>query len=74
MPLEIMTNPANPRGQLLNLREAAKHLGISESHLRRVLLDGKGPPALKRPGSNQWRFWSVELDAWMESGRVSRSA
>jgi excisionase family DNA binding protein len=72
--MQIMTNPKNPRGQLLHMREAAKSLRISESHLRRLLLDGKGPPAFKRPGSNQWLFWGSELDAWMESGRVSRSA
>ena len=71
--LQILTNSANSRGRLLNLRETAKHLGMSESHLRRRLLDGKGPPALKRPGSNHWHFWSKELDAWIESGRV-RSA
>jgi predicted DNA-binding transcriptional regulator AlpA len=71
--LQIMTNPKNPRGQLLNLRETAKRIAMSESHLRRLLLDGKGPPALKLPGTNRWHFWSFEVDAWVESGRV-RSA
>ena len=63
--LQIMTNPKNPRGQLLNLREAAgSHGQMSESHcLQPASYDGKGPPALKLPGTNRWHFWANELDA-----------
>jgi len=66
--------PPNPKGQLLQLRGAAQRSGIHEDSLRRLLLTGKGPPAFKRPGSNRWLFWSGEIDSWLESGRVSRSA
>ena len=62
------------RGRLIVLREAAKRGHMSESHLRRLLLDGKGPPALKRPGSNHWLFWTEEIDAWLESGRVKHQS
>jgi hypothetical protein len=56
--------------RLIQLREAAERGHMSESHLRRLLLDGKGPPALKRPGSTHWLFWTDEFDLWLESGRV----
>ena len=62
------------RGRLIVLREAAKRGHMSESHLRRLLLDGKGPPALKRPGSNHWLFWASEVDDWLESGRVKKES
>lgn len=58
------------RGRLIQMREAAEHGHMSESHLRRLLLDGKGPPAFKRPGSNRWLFWTGEFNAWLESDRV----
>ena len=60
------------RGRLITLREAADRGHMSESHLRRLLLDARGPPALKRPGSNHWLFWTAEFDAWLESGRVKQ--
>lgn len=64
----------SPRGQLLPLREAAQRVGIHPESLRRLLLNGQGPPAVKRPGSNRWFLWSNELDAWFESGRVTPPA
>ena len=68
-----MTQASSDRGRLIQLREAAERGHMSESHLRRILLDGKGPPAIKRPGSNHWLFWTDEFDAWLESGRVKRA-
>ena len=60
--------------RLIQLREAAERCDMGIETLRRLLLDGKGPPALKRPGSNRWLFWTSEVDAWIESGRVRQSA
>jgi predicted DNA-binding transcriptional regulator AlpA len=68
-----MTESTPSSRQLLHLRQAAERGHMSQSHLRRLLLDGKGPPAIKRPGSNRWLFWSNEVDAWVESGRVKHS-
>ena len=62
------------RGRLIQLREAAERTRMNEDTLRRMLIAGKGPPAMKRPGSNRWLFWERELDAWIDSGRVNQSA
>jgi len=59
------------RGWLLSLREAGARVRLSPETLRVLLKAGKGPPAFKRPGSTRWLFWSGELDAWLESGRVN---
>jgi predicted DNA-binding transcriptional regulator AlpA len=67
----MTTASKDPRGRLLSMREAAEQGHMSESTLRRILLAGKGPPAIKRPGSNRWLFWSNEVAAWLERGRVS---
>jgi hypothetical protein len=61
------------RGQILPLRYAAKRAGVSIETLRRLLLSGQGPPAIKRPGSNRWFLYSNEIDAWLDSGRVNQS-
>jgi hypothetical protein len=68
----VMTTPTTR--QLLHMREAAERGHMSQETLRRLLLAGKGPPAMKRPGSNRWLFWSNEFDAWVDSGRVNQSA
>lgn len=60
------------RGELLTLRLAAARLGMHHETLRRLLSEGKGPPATKRPGSNRWFFWSNEIDAWFDGGRSDR--
>jgi predicted DNA-binding transcriptional regulator AlpA len=62
------------RGQIMLLRDVAKRGGMSESTLRRLMVAGNGPPALRRPGSNRWFFYSTEVDAWLESGRVKPAA
>ena len=60
----------NPKGRLIVLREAAERGHMHVETLRSLLLAGKGPPAIKRPGSSHWLFWTSEVDAWIESGRV----
>lgn len=65
-----MTAHADPRGQLLALREAAQRGHMSESALRHSLYAGIGPPAFKRPGSSRWLVWSAEFDKWLESARA----
>jgi predicted DNA-binding transcriptional regulator AlpA len=61
------------RGRLIVLREAAERAHMHVETLRSLLLAGKGPPAIKRPGSNRWLFWDSEVDAWLESGRVKQT-
>ena len=62
------------RGRLIVLREAAARGHMHQETLRSLLLAGKGPPALKRPGSKHWLFWTSEVDAWLESGRVKKES
>ena len=64
-------NTHSPRGELLGLEDAAKRVGMSTEAFRRVVKAGKGPPAAKRPGSNRWLLWANELDAWLDSGRLT---
>jgi hypothetical protein len=59
-----------PDDLLLSLRQAAARANMGVSTLRQRLYAGTGPPALKSPGSNRWRFWRSEFDAWLEVGRV----
>jgi hypothetical protein len=61
------------RGRLIVLREAAERAHMHVETLRSLLLAGKGPPAIKRPGSSHWLFWDNEVDAWLESGRVKQT-
>jgi len=56
--------------RLLLLPEVAARLRVTNDALRHMLSQGKGPPAMKRPGSNRWLFWEHELDAWIEEGRA----
>jgi hypothetical protein len=70
----MSTATQSPHRQLLQMREAAERGHMSQETLRRLLLAGKGPPAMKRPGSNRWLFYSNEFDAWVDSGRVNQSA
>jgi hypothetical protein len=67
----LMNRRQEDRGRLIQIGEAADRGQMSVSHLRRLLLDGKGPRAFKRPWSNRWLFWTNEFDAWLESGRVN---
>jgi hypothetical protein len=59
-----------PDDLLLSLRQAAARANMGVSSLRQRLYAGAGPPALKSPGSNRWRFWQSEFDAWLEIGRI----
>lgn len=70
-----MTKPYFPseRGLLLDMRATAKRCLMSISNLRLLMLKGAGPPGFKRPASNRWYFWEKEVDAWLESGRVTRN-
>jgi predicted DNA-binding transcriptional regulator AlpA len=52
---------------LLNLAEAAAWLGIGQSTLRQKLYRGEGPPAIKLPGSDRWRFRPCDLDAYIQA-------
>jgi len=53
---------------LFNLRKAAARVGLGGSTLRQKLYQGRGPKAIKLPGSNRWRFRKADLDAWIASG------
>jgi hypothetical protein len=66
-----MEQDEKPRGRLLSMREGLARGRMSDSVLRKLLRDGKGPPAIKRPGSNRWFFWEGEFDEWFNSGRVA---
>lgn len=59
------------RGQLLQTRDAAARIRVSVGTLNRLAKEGGGPPAHKRPGSNRWHYFSDDIDAWLESGRVN---
>lgn len=54
----------------LNLAEAAVYLGWGQSTLRGKLSDGKGPKAIKLPGSSRWRFRPDDLDAYINGGAI----
>ena len=53
----------------LTLAEAATYLGRGQSTLRGKLSDGKGPKAIKLPGSSRWRFRPDDLEAYIERAR-----
>ena len=61
--------PTNDR--LLNLAEAAMRLRMGRSTLRQALYDGRGPVAIKLPGSDRWRFRPYDLDAYVKGGEIS---
>ena len=54
----------------LNLAEAATYLGMGQSTLRGKLSEGKGPTAIKLPGSSRWRFRPRDLDAYINGGEI----
>jgi hypothetical protein len=60
---EPMSNARNPAAAL-TLREAAKRGRMGESTLRQAFKNGHGPRAFKRPGSNRWRIFPDDFDAW----------
>jgi hypothetical protein len=66
-----MKQDEKPRERLLSMREALALGDMSDSTLRKALREGFGPKAIKRPGSNRWKFWEHEFVEWLNSGRVS---
>ena len=54
----------------LTLAEAAAYLGWGQSTLRGKLSGGKGPTAIKLPGSSRWRFRPDDLDAYVEKSKI----
>jgi hypothetical protein len=65
-----MSTTRNP-GVALTLRKAAKRGNMGESTLRQALATGRGPRAYKRPGSNRWRIYPDDFDAWADANVAS---
>ena len=68
------TSPAilvSPNDRLRNLAEAAAWLRMGQSTLRQALYEGRGPRAVKLPGSDRWRFRPSDLEAYVKAGEVS---
>ena len=63
--------PVSPNDRLRNLAEAATWLGLGRSTLRQALYEGRGPRAVKLPGSDRWRFRPSDLEAYVKAGEIS---
>jgi excisionase family DNA binding protein len=63
--------PVSPNDRLRNLAEAAEWLRIGQSTLRQALYEGRGPRAVKLPGSDRWRFRPSDLEAYVKAGEIS---
>jgi Helix-turn-helix domain len=63
--------PVSPNDRLRNLAEAAAWLGMGQSTLRQALYEGRGPRAVKFPGSDRWRFRPRDLEAYVKAGEIS---
>ena len=63
--------PVSPNDRLRNLAEAATWLGMGQSTLRQALYEGRGPRAVKLPGSDRWRFRPSDLEAYVKAGEIS---
>ena len=63
--------PVSPNDRLRNLAEAAAWLGMGQSTLRQALYEGRGPRAVKFPGSDRWRFRPSDLEAYVKAGEIS---
>ena len=63
--------PVSPNDRLRNLAEAATWLGLGQSTLRQALYEGRGPRAVKLPGSDRWRFRPSDLEAYVKAGEIS---
>jgi hypothetical protein len=61
----------NPADTFLTLEQAAKRGEMGVSTLRQALVAGKGPRAYKLPGSNRWRIFGEDFDAWATSNMAS---
>lgn len=53
----------------LNTRQAATRVGLSAGHLENERSAGRGPAYIKLGGAVRYRI--QDLDAWLESHRVS---
>ena len=65
--------PVSTNERLLNLAEAAEWLRMGQSTLRQALYEGRGPRAIKLPGSDRWRFRPSDLEAYVKAGEISPS-
>ena len=63
--------PVSPNDRLRNLAEAAAWLRMGQSTLRQALYEGRGPRAVKLPGSDRWRFRPSDLEAYVKAGEIS---
>ena len=64
--------PVSTNDRLLNLAEAATWLRMGQSTLRQALYEGRGPRAVKLPGSGlRWRFRPSDLEAYVKAGEIS---
>ena len=44
---------------------------MGQSTLRQALYEGRGPRAVKFPGSDRWRFRPSDLEAYVKAGEIS---
>jgi hypothetical protein len=58
---------AKPHRVALTVEKAAKRGDMGVSTLRQKFKKGIGPKAFKRPGSNRWRIYPDDFDAWMDA-------
>ena len=65
--------PVSTNDRLCNLAEAAAWLRMGQSTLRQALYEGRGPRAVKLPGSDRWRFRPSDLEAYVKAGEISPS-
>jgi excisionase family DNA binding protein len=63
--------PISTNDRRLNLAEAAARLRMGQSTLRQALYEGRGPRAVKLPGSDRWRFRPSDLEAYVKAGEIS---
>jgi excisionase family DNA binding protein len=70
------TPPPKRSGRpLLNYQGAAEYLGLKESHVRRMVAEGRLPHSkLGRTPQSPVRFDPDELDQWITSTNVPASA
>ena len=62
--------PISTNDRLRNLAEAATWLGMGRSTLRQALYEGRGPRAVKLPGSDRWRFRPSDLEDYVHAGEI----
>ena len=50
---------------VMTLREACKVCRVSRATMWKLLVDGKGPRALRTPGGGKVLFLRSDLDTWL---------